>query len=302
MLDNVTTHRHDAPARDWIDLGGVLAAAGRGWWLAAILGIVSAAGFGIRAKLATPIYRSEALVMIADEAGQGIGGLVGGGLGSIAQLAGVDLGGTQERRAEYLARLTSRGLIRDFIVREDLVKVLFADRWDEEKGVWRESFWYDVPPPLEDAVEKFRDDVLRVIQDRDTGIITVQVEWPDPKLAAEWVTKLIAQVNEQARQAAIAEAESSIAFLNDSLAENPALQVREGIYRLIEAHLGRVVVASSQRQYALKVIDPPTTSDERRYVRPRLALETVLGGLLGAVLGVLVSLWMHRRTWWPGPQ
>jgi uncharacterized protein involved in exopolysaccharide biosynthesis len=262
--------------------------------------LLGAAIFGVRAWFATPIYRSEAIVGIAEDASSGMRGLIdSSGLGAIASLAGVNIGRGQDRRAEYVALLTSKGLIRDFILARDLLPVLFASRWDPEKKAWRASMWRDGPPPIDDGVEKFRRDVLNVLEDQKTGLVTVQIDWKDRELAAQWVTDLIGEVNDQVRHSAVSEAQSSIDFLYKELDESSAVGVREAIYRLIEADLGKVVIANTQRQYALKVIDPPLVSDARRYVRPKLALETILGAAAGCFGGLALVLWVYRRSWLP---
>jgi uncharacterized protein involved in exopolysaccharide biosynthesis len=284
---------------DSVELVRVLSAVAKGRVWVLILAVVGAATLGVRAWLATPIYRSEAIVVIADDSKGGFQGLMGGELGAIASLAGVDLGGSRDRRAQYLALLTSKGLIRDFIASENLLPVLFSNRWDPAKQTWRASRWHDNPPPMDDAVRKFLREVLQVTEDRQTGLITVQIEWKDREVAAQWVDLLIGRVNDQVRKSAITEAQSNIDFLYAELMKNSAVEVRDGIYRLIEGNLGRVVLANTQRQYALKILDPPIVPDERRFVRPKLPLETALGAVLGAFLGALLALWLQRRHWWP---
>ena len=286
-----------SPSIEHVALTDVARAIRNSRWLILAASLIGATAFWVWAWRSVPIYRSEAVVRIAEDPAGGARGVMDNELGRIASLAGLDVGGTQDRKAEYLALLKSKTLIKEFIESKDLLPVLFEQAWDSQLKAWREE-----QPPMEDAVDKFRRDILRVTEDRYTGLITVRVEWREPDAAAAWINELIDRVNDKARQTAIEEAQSSIDFLNDELSRNPALEIREGIYRLVEAHLGRVVIANAQRQYALKIIDPPTIADVRRYVRPRIALESAVGGAFGCMAGILVGLWRKRRDWLPDPR
>lgn len=285
--------------RNLVSLSGLLQSAIRGWKLAVVLAAVGAAVFGARGWLATPIYRAEAVIRVADNATGGLAGVLGGELGTLASIAGVDVGGSRDRREEFLAMLESKSLLREFIANEKLLPLLFPDVWDSANKIWRDSRWRDSPPPMEDAIELFRHKILLVSQDRQTGLITVRVDWSDPAVAVRWLDDLIERVNQEARQSVITEARYSIAFLNAELTKNPTIELRESMNRLIEANLKRIVAAESEKQFALRVIDPAFEPDTRRPVRPKPILEAVLGSILGALAGSFVSAWRNRQLWWP---
>ena len=50
-------------------------------------------------------------------------------------------------------------------------------------------------PTMEDAYRLF-DSIRNVDEDIQTGLVTVTVDWSDPKLAAEWANGLVQDVNE----------------------------------------------------------------------------------------------------------
>ena len=68
----------------------------------------------------------------------GIGGALRSQFGGLAALAGVDLGSGGGRKDESIATLSSLGFARDFIVAENLLPVLFADKWDAAANRWRD--------------------------------------------------------------------------------------------------------------------------------------------------------------------
>lgn len=285
--------------RNLVSLSGLVQSAVSGWKLALVLAVIGAVAFGVRGWLATPIYRAEALIRVADDASGSLAGALGGELGALASIAGVDLGGSRDRREEFLAILESKSLLREFIASEELLPQLFPDQWDPSNEAWRPSRWRDSPPPMEDAIKLFKHEILLVSQDRQTGLITVRVDWKDPAIAVQWLEDLIERVNEKARQSMIKEARHSIEFLNAELTKNPAIELRDSMNRLIEANLKRIVAAESQKQFALRIIDPAFEPDSRRQVRPKPVLEAALGAILGALTGFFVSAWRNRQLWWP---
>jgi len=138
--------------RTRIDLGRVVAVLRGSWmiWVAAAIAggvILAVIAFQLR-----NVYRSQALLFPASQE-SGMERALGGQLGGLASLVGIDLGGRSEGRESSFATLTSPGFARDFIVMQNLLPVLFADRWDEQRHTWRAG---ETVPPLDDAVEKFR--------------------------------------------------------------------------------------------------------------------------------------------------
>jgi uncharacterized protein involved in exopolysaccharide biosynthesis len=280
-----------------------LADVGRALWRGKswILGLSAAAAllFGLRAWLSSPIYRADALVAVVDDAGSGVAGLMGGRLDSLASMAGVDLGGGQGRRGEFVAMLSSRAVARELIESDELTPVLFASRWDPQARMWRRTWLSSSPPTLGDAVERFHDRALRVMEDDETGLITVRVELPARELSAKLANRIVELVNEKIRQTTIADARRGIAYLNRELARTTEVEVRQGAFRLLESNLQQIMLANVQEQYALKIVDPAVAPEAGRFVQPRPLLETLLGVLAGCLLGSVVVLWQRRRMWLP---
>ena len=61
------------------------------------------------------------------------------------------------------------------------MRVLNEKAWDSEKGTWKNP---DKPPLLEDAVKTLSQNITKFNKSKE-GAITIDVEWKDPKLAAE---------------------------------------------------------------------------------------------------------------------
>lgn len=249
------------------------------------------------AIIARPVYRASVQVMpVSEDASAGpLASLMDqvGGLASLVGFAGLSTGG-QEARA--LALLRSRRVLQEFIEDHDLLPALFPDDWDPEAKEWRAA---DDAPTIEDGYERFLSDVLSVEEDKQTGLVVVSIDWHDPAQAAQLANALIAAVNKQMRAQAIADARKSISYLNDELAKTELVPLRESIYRLVEAQLRSVMLASVREDYGLSVIDPATRPDADGFVWPRRAWMVIGGLLLGSMLGlgvVVVRAGIRRNT------
>ncbi len=277
-----------APANDEINLIELWNILWRGKWLVIVSTVVFAVGAVIFALVQTPWYRAEVLLAPAEAPGSSsIAGQLGG-LGGLAALAGVSVGGGES--AESLATLRSREFVRTFIEELELMPVLFADEWDAARGAWADPN-PDKWPDFRDGARFFLEDVLKVSEARDTGLVTLAVEWPDPQLAADWAMTLTVRLNQRLRDRALREAEANVAYLQSELTQTNLVTLQQSVGRLLESELQKVMLARGSEEFAFRVIDPAEVPKERE--RPKRVLIVVIGIVLGAVLGVIAAFVRH---------
>jgi uncharacterized protein involved in exopolysaccharide biosynthesis len=237
------------------------------------------------ALLATEWFRAEVLLAPAHERSTPS---LGGQLGGLAALAGVSVGGGDS--AEAVATLKSRELAREFIEEHDLLTVFFADDWDakEERWIGDDSKKW---PDVRDAIKYFREDILKVGEDLQTGLVTLAIEWKDADLAADWANDLVRRVNTRLRERALREAEANVAYLQEELSRTNLVTLQQTIGGLLESELQKLMLARGNDEFAFRVIDKADAPKER--VRPKrvliAVLTTLLGGMLGAILVFLVN-------------
>ena len=238
-----------------------------------------------------PVYRGEVVFAPAgQEAESGLASL-GGQLGSLASIAGLD-DGTGQLKENALAILQSRAFTQEIIERENLLPVLFEDLWDPATSSWLPDA--DVPT-LGDAFELF-DEIRKVSEDRITGIITLAIDWHDRELAARWANLFVMEINHRVRREAISEAEESLGYLQEELSRTSAVELRQAIYRMIETQLNRIMLANVKVEYVFDVIDPAVVPDEDKFVAPRRLLILVLGLSMGLLLGLLLAALRHAAS------
>jgi uncharacterized protein involved in exopolysaccharide biosynthesis len=282
----------DAPyADDAIFLPQLFRMLRRYKWTVALTTFLCVAVAVAAAFLMRPVYRGE--VVFAPAGQEAEGGLAGlsGQLGSLASFAGLDAG-TGQLKDQALAILQSRAFTQEIIERENLLPLLFEDRWDAANSTWLPDA---DEPTLGDAFELF-EDIRKVSEDRITGIITLAIDWRDRELAARWANLLVSEINNRVRREAISEAEESIGYLQDELGRTSTVELRQALYGMLETQLNRIMVANVKVEYVFDVIDPAVVPDEDKFVAPRRALILILGVSFGVLLGLAIAAIRHAAS------
>ena len=255
------------------------------WLILAISGIFAIASI-VYALTLTHWYRSEMLLAPADEKTMNTG--IAGQLGSLAGLAGISIGGGGN--AEALAVLRSRDFTRAFVEEQNMLPVLFADKWDAEGNRWLDEDsekW----PNVSDAARYFGSNMRRISESRETGMVTVAVEWTDPDLAASWVDSLIERLNDHMRSRALEQAQENVDYLEAELATTSGFAMQQAVARLLEREHQKLMLARGNMEFAFRVIDSAEVSDTP--VRPNRRLMVIVATLFGGVLAVFFVLARH---------
>ncbi|HEX4049625.1 MAG TPA: Wzz/FepE/Etk N-terminal domain-containing protein [Steroidobacteraceae bacterium] len=240
-------------------------------------------------------YKAAVVLMPAPDLANGSGDdSLRGSVSGLIAAAGLGAGGN-DRSAESLAVLQSEALTRNFIESNNLLPVLYADRWDAQTKRWKVSDARDVPTIWE-ADQFFHKDVYSVTRDTVTGLVTLTVKWKDPKIAAQWANGLVALTNQYLRDKAIARSERHLAYLNEQAARTSVVEVRQAIFGLLEDELKQIMVARGSDEYAFRVIDPATAPELPSNLPPWLLV--VIGILAGLMLGIFATL---VELAWSGP-
>lgn len=239
------------------------------------------------ALLATEIYRAEVLLApAAEQSAPGIGGQLGG----LAALAGVNLSVGEGDDVVALAVLQSREFARQFIEQLDLLPIFFEDEWDAENQHWREDDPTEAPD-VRDGVKFFHKEIFEVSEELRTGLVTLTIEWTDPDIAAEWASILVLRLNDRLRERALQEAQTNVDYLQSEMAKATLVTLQESIGRLLEAELPKLMLAKGNEEFAFKIVDPAFPPRERE--RPKRALTAIIGTILGGLLGIFIVLVGH---------
>ena len=274
------------------------------WLISAVTGL--AAAISVVVALSLPnIYTASALLTPAESSGGGLSGLMKQ-YGGLASLAGVSLpGGEEGSRAQLgMQLMKSRAFIGDFVERRDILPELMAvESWEPGSGdvvFDPESYdaasktWVREAEPTEpSALEAYKafSAILGVTQDTQTGYVTVSIEHQSPIVAAQWVNWLVEDVNAAVKAQDVSEAEKSIEYLKQQVANTSLADLQAMFFELIQSQTETVMLAEVRPEYVFKTIDPAVIPEEKS--KPSRALICVLGTLLGGMLGVVIVLIRH---------
>lgn len=280
----IITGASEQPQAGEVSILDIMAVIRQQWLLVLLTAIIGTLGAATIALSLKPVFRAEVLLAPVKDSSANAGlSALAGQFGGLATLAGVNLSGGSSH-GETLATLNSRALAENYILTHQLLPVLFAAEWNAGSKQWRNP---QTPPTLWQGYEKFNDDIRRVVDDKKNGLTTLSIEWTDPALTAQWANELVVLANSMLRQRAIDASKRNLSYLNAELEKTTVVELRQAIYRLIEAEIKNVMVAQGSEEYAFKVIDPAVVPE--RKVKPKRTLIVIFGLILGLMLGVFFA-------------
>ncbi|MEO8313286.1 MAG: Wzz/FepE/Etk N-terminal domain-containing protein [Pseudomonadota bacterium] len=236
----------------------------------------------VMALMAKPIYRAEVVVTEVSSSGLYGAASLGGQLGSLANLVGVNVGAGGGTDPEARALLKSRRLAEEFIKRNKLVLELSGNAGPAS------SLWF--------AVKHFQDDLLSIRNDKREGTTVIGVEWTDPVKAAQWANDIVRLANELLRTRAMDESKRNIAYLNEQTTHASPIEIQRAVYNLIENETKTLMAANSRVDYAFTIVDPAVAPESR--IRPKRSFMVAVGFVAGLGAGIFVALTHHviRRS------
>ncbi|GFE82008.1 LPS biosynthesis protein [Steroidobacter agaridevorans] len=282
---------------EFIDIRELLARLRTRWmWILASV-VVCTALTSAMAFLSTPVYRGSVVLTAADSEVAGMSGGLGsalGQLGGLASLAGISVGADGSATEEALAVLRSRQFTDAFIRDLQLMPILFPKLWDKQTGTWRTDI--EAPPTPAQAYKYFDKRVRSIFRDKKTNLVTVNVDWRDRELAAQWANELVQRLNAEMRARAIERTNASVGYLETELKTTTTVATRDAINRLIETQIKQRMLANVTPEYAFRVVDKALPPDADDPIKPKKLLLLVAGPVIGlalGVVGVLILFWVY---------
>ncbi len=260
-------------------------------WLVFFFTVLCTAGAVAAALHATPIFRAEVLLEPVSADGKQGGGLLAQ-YGGLAAMAGINIGGGGSSKDFHIATLKSRTFVEGFLRDEKLLPVLFYKKWDSESQSWQVENPKQIPTMWK-GVEYFKKNILKVSEDKKTGLITLAIELHDRDKTAQWANLLVERINRHLREAAIQDARKSMEYLKTELANTNIVELKQAIANLLEGQIKKIMLTRVRTDFAFKIIDPAVVPPENRYIKPKKRLMVVLGFMLGGFLGVFAAFFRN---------
>lgn len=296
-----------------IDLNELVCALWRGKWIIILTTTLMAVLSILYVLSVENIYKSEVLLAPAEENSGAAAARLGGGLGGIASLAGVRLGGIGDDKVTIAIEvLKSREFLTSFIERHNLLPTLLAaTSWDKKenkllydsklfdsaKGKWlveRNSATSSMPT-LQDAYAEFRR-VMSIARSDKTGLINLSVEHYSPYEAKRIVDLLVQDINLGVKRRDVAEAKSSIQYLSGQLEKTSVADMKKVFYELIEEQTKTVMFAEVREEYVFKTLDRAIVPENKiRPQRALICLLSVMFGCVGSMMLVLIRWFLGKE-------
>ena len=290
---------------DEIDLAELWRAIWAGKFTIIIISMIFAVASVFFALSKPDIYKASVILAPASSEGGGSMGALAG-LGGLASMAGISLGGGGgvDKTALALEILKSRSFIENFITKHDLLVPLMAsEKWDmatdtlilneemydKANDKWiREVKAPKTPEPSTWEAYKAFSELVTVSQDKASSMVNIDIEFYSPALSKQWLTWLVEDINEYMREQDQIEAKASIEYLTSQLSNIKVATMETVFYQLIEEQTKNMMLTMVKKEYVLKIIDPAQVPDIK--AKPKRALIVVLGTMLGGILSVLIVL------------
>ncbi|EHR42104.1 Wzz/FepE/Etk N-terminal domain-containing protein [Alishewanella jeotgali] len=303
MSENINAPQ-TAAADDEIDLRELFSAIWQGKWIiiaTTFLFAVAAVFYAIRLP---NIYQSEALLApVTEDSSMRMPGQLGG----LAALAGFRPGMGNEKTNLALEVLKSRDFIGRFIDKYDLyLPVMAAKGWNPTDNslkinpkvydVETEQWVRKVKPPfkpkpsVQETYTRFIK-TMSVSQDKSNGMVKISVQHYSPFLAKQWVDSLVTEINEDIRQRDLNQAQRSITYLNEQIAQTNIADARAMLFSLIEEQTKTLMLANVRSEYVLKVVDPAVVAEKK--AKPARALMVALSIIIGGMFSVIFVIGRH---------
>ena len=186
-----------------------------------------------------------------------------------------------------------------------LMRRIFAGEWDPQTHAWREPGSYTrwlthgikhllgLPvqrwqPPSAPRLYQYLQGRVNVIEDVKSSVVTLEIDDPDPKLAADVLIALNKSTDDVMRARALSRADGYIAYIMATLNTTTVSEYRQALLdNLNEQTKMRMMaaanVAFASAQFSGPVIAPTPKSPPAMFL---LIFSIIAGSLIGGALGI----------------
>jgi len=238
-----------------------------------MLSIILGSGivFAVGSLLIKDEYVSQTVLVPSEPNNNGLSNL-GGSLGGLAGIAGIDLGSAGSNNLQVaIELLQSRAFLYEFIERYDLAPYLLAyDYYDRDSKevkfdaeLYQHGEWVrQVEPPrskIPEAWEAYPElrERLSIINDTARGIVTVELTYIAPEIAQRWLRLMIKDINEQMRERERVRVSKSIDYLTAQAEQADYAELKTSLYNLLQEQFQKDMLIAVRDDYVFEIVDPP---------------------------------------------
>lgn len=306
--DKMLTQQSFQSQEDEIDLRELASAIWQGKWVIICITAIFAVSSVFYTLSIPDEYKATALLAPASTSNGSSLSKLASQYGGLATLAGLSLGGSDgnDKVVIGVEILKAWSFLEEFILDNNLQVEVFATRgWNKatnsliidpevynvEKKQWIRDFDPSIGESAEpsswELYEKIKDRIT-IIQDEETGLIHLSVEFYSPLIAKVWVDRLVKAINQDMQLKDRDEAVKSIKYLKQKIEETAVADMQAVFYQLIEEQTKTLMLAEVNDEYVFKTISEARIAEEKS--KPRRALIVVIATFFGGLFSLIVVL------------
>ena len=288
--------------RDEIDLRELFTVLWKSkWWIIGVTFLFAVAGVFYALNLPN-MYKSEGVYAPAQKQG---GSALGGQLGGLASLAGVNISGGESNDIDQaMALITSWPFLEAVINKYDLKPLIMGVKgWNRESGelIWDDDIydpvnkkWLREPRRGMEAEPNSYETYIRLRKmlaasyDNKVSMLNMSVEHYSPMVAQEWIGLIVDEINQEFRSRDMAESRKNIDYLEGKISETSIAEMQTVFYNMIESQMKTLMLAEVDDQYLFKQVVEPKVAERKS--KPKRALICILFVVLGGFASVFFIL------------
>jgi uncharacterized protein involved in exopolysaccharide biosynthesis len=246
------------------------------------------------------VYKSQA-VLVPQEASKSASL---GGLGALAGMAGLDLGGSEmSPDGAYQLYLDDYQWSREFLLKTKLFDKINSLKADENyrfalgiRGIY-DAMHSKPEVTLADATAQEREKMLfetyqtlktklSIAADKKTSVITIAYSDPDGELARDVVKQFLSHASTTLRTNELSDMNKKVDYYANELRLSEDLALKTQLSQLMSALIQKRVLAQSSDLYNVKVMVAPSVAYERDKEGPKRGLIVVVSMVTSLILGI----------------
>jgi len=228
-----------------------------------------------------------------------------GGLGALASMAGVNIGGSSGITPDiaFSNLLNDYSFMKNFIIKNKIDKKyldpnfdknfifamnnrdiydFFHSKNDEKKEI---NFFNNIYKPIQKMIS--------VSTDKKTGLINVSVEGPNREFNYYLLNKFLEDATVYLVNRNLSDIHSQIQKYQKELAKTNNLELKQELAKLISGLIKQQVYINTSKYYKVKVITDPYIPDIKDKTKPKRALIVIVAFITSFILAIFLVFFIE---------
>ena len=245
---------------------------------------------------ATPnSYKSEAVLIPIEEASPSLGGL-----GGLAAMAGVNIGGgSMTPDAAFESLLDNYDFMKRFVLKYKLDKY-YADPARDENfvfalgfgGVYKLFHWNKEIKDYDEFLYKLIDKKIvknfSISSDKDTSLITVSYMDEDRKMPKRIIELFLDEASRYLVENKLKTLDAQLRYFEDKLGKVDDIDIRQNLSKVISQLMQEKIKLKSKRYYQCDVLSYPYEPYIKDKAKPKRGLILVVSVITAIILGIFL--------------